>query len=169
MSHTPEKSPVTASEAAPGRAWLRAVRHSVALQFVLLLATVAALSSLIVPTGYWLGGQAGLIAAAASGVICLLGAASALGVNAALARVDALAAMLVSMALRTGVPLALGFVLHFRWAALADAGVMFYLVAFYLPTLLVETLLSLPEAAPAAGRGASAGSIARPRRGTEAC
>ena len=46
---------------------------------------------------------------------------------------------------RMGVPLICGLVLQLRGGMLAQAGVLFYLAAFYPVTLTLETALSLPS------------------------
>ncbi len=58
-----------------------------------------------------------------------------------------LQAVLCGMATRMVVPLATGLLIHLRGGPLADAGVLYYLLAFYPLTLGVETFLSLPQTA----------------------
>ena len=51
--------------------------------------------------------------------------------------------VLSGMALRTGIPLVGGFVLQSQVEPLAAAGIMGYVLVYYLYTLVVETILSL--------------------------
>ena len=50
----------------------------------------------------------------------------------------------VGMLLRMFIPLAAGTWLHAHVAALADAGLLYYVVGFYFLTLFVEIALTLP-------------------------
>ncbi len=51
------------------------------------------------------------------------------------------------MAMRMGIPLGAGLLVHLQNGALAAAGLLYCLAAFYPVTLAVETALSLPPAA----------------------
>jgi hypothetical protein len=55
-----------------------------------------------------------------------------------------MAGLLVGMALRMGIPLALVVVFHLVGGVLVQAGLLYYFLLFYPLTLTVETALSLP-------------------------
>ena len=95
-----------------------------------------------------LSGAMAVAAASVAAGLCLAGALAAL-LTAHWLRDPKLVlhAVLAGMATRMGIPLATGLAIHFRGGALADAGVLYYLLVFYPVTLGVETFLSLPPAA----------------------
>lgn len=103
---------------------------------------------------WWTGGEMALLAAALSALICGASAAAALAC-AALFRSPDLALLQVAsgMFLRMGVPLALVLVIHHFGGPLADAGMVYYLLTFYLVTLVAEVPLSLSLPAGELARG----------------
>jgi len=114
---------------------------------------VLGLYALVAPVAGFCSGSAGLWAAAAAAVLCLAGAGLALVLSHALREPKhALYGMLLGMAARMGVPLAVGLPCHLHGGALAQAGLLYYLLVFYPVTLGVETASSLPGARkPASG------------------
>jgi hypothetical protein len=126
--------------------WLSTIRNQrLALRALWLTLAVVAEFALIGPVAVCLGGVPALAAAAVAGLLCLVGAMFALVTSYLLRGPQfVLLSMLVGMALRLTIPLAPAIVLHFRGGPLAGAGLLYYLVAFYLVTLTVETVLSLP-------------------------
>jgi len=91
-------------------------------------------------------GPAGVEAMGAAAAVCLLGAWVALAVAHWLrAPAHVLVGMLLGMAARMGIPLGFGVGCHLYGGALAEAGVLYYLLLFYPVTLGVETALSLPR------------------------
>ena len=88
----------------------------------------------------------GLVASATAAGICLVGAALALAIAALLRGPSAaMYGWLLGMFARALLPLLLGVALHFKVPALADAGMIFYLLIFYLATLVTETLVMLAQ------------------------
>jgi hypothetical protein len=121
--------------------------------------TVAALLVVVLPLAWLVTGPAGLLAAPVAAGICLLGAVLALIVSHLLREPRvALYGMLFAMLFRMGIPLTFAVTVHLRGGALAEAGVLYYLLVFYPVTLAVETALSLP------GPQASTASPAKDRR-----
>ena len=101
--------------------------------------------ALVAPVAGYCGGSAGLWAAATAAVLCLAGAGLALVISQALrSPKHALYGMLLGMAARMGVPLAFALACHLHGGALAEAGLLYYLLALYPVTLAIETALSLP-------------------------
>lgn len=124
-------------------------RWGVVSRIAALFAAVAAAYLAVAPIAWAIGNTTGLIASAVAAGLCLAGATLALlvtyffrGSNLALQN------LLLGMLLRMGVPLMLGLVLHTQVDQLAAGGMLYYLVGFYLVTLTVETVLTLPSLLP---------------------
>jgi len=132
-------------------------------------AVVASVGSRVGPPGAW---RTGAVAAG----VCLLGALLALAISHSLRRgrgdrhllceapegpfrqempvpfsaQAALVAMLLAMACRMGIPLVFAAWAHLSGGPLAKAGVLYYVLVFYLIALGTEVVLALPTAeAPA--------------------
>lgn len=90
------------------------------------------------------GGPAGFGAASLAAGICLASGIAAFGLSGLVRGPSlALAAVVLGMLVRMGVPLGLGGILHWQSAALAEAGLLWYVAAFYVVTLVVDTSLSV--------------------------
>ncbi|MBL8828948.1 MAG: hypothetical protein JNM18_18350 [Planctomycetaceae bacterium] len=88
----------------------------------------------------------GVVAASVAAVVsAVCGAVSQAIADRLQAGGQALTAMGVSMALRMGVPLSLGLFWQMRGSPLAEAGVLYYLLVYYLMTLAIETLLAVDQ------------------------
>jgi hypothetical protein len=103
----------------------------------------------VAPVAYAISGSAGVIAAAVAALVCLIGALFALiamlpfgGPSAAMY------SLTVGMLARTIVPLVCGVVLHLRVPFLAGAGMIFYLLVFYMIALATETVLTVAKIPP---------------------
>lgn len=98
----------------------------------------------LAPLALWLGGVAGLAAAAIAALVCLVGAAAAL-VFPHLAGLPASSAagVLVPMMLRMAVPLLLVVLLRVVRSDLVDLKLAVYLVVFYTTALAVETWITV--------------------------
>ena len=130
--------------------WLTNFRkRSLATRSAALGLVVVVCYAAVGPVAILVGGTAGMGAAAAAAGFCLTGAMVALVASHLLSGPKyALYGMLAGMAARMGIPLSLGLVCHFHGGALAEAGLVYYLLVFYPVTLAVETALSLPIAEP---------------------
>lgn len=128
-------------------AWLAYLRNgSPTVRGAAVAALALAACAVVAPAAIGLGGIWGLAAAAAAAGLCLAGALAALAASHAFAGPrHALAGLLVAMAARTGIPLGFGLACHLCGGPLAEAGLLYYLLVFYPPILLVETYLSLPQ------------------------
>lgn len=93
----------------------------------------------------------------AAAVICWLPALVTLAMAEFLRGPYLLVGWLGGMAIRLAVPLACALAAHVRGGWLAEAGLLYYLAAFYPPTLLVETLLSLPSVGSTQAAGTRTG------------
>jgi hypothetical protein len=114
-------------------------------------AVLAVSYSLVTPVAWKLSGRVGLAAAALAAGCCWLGAAGGGLVGGLVGRCvrepgRAGFEFLSGMIVRMGVPLACALAVQSRNAVLANVGLLYYLVFFYLVTLAIETTLSLPAA-----------------------
>ncbi len=108
------------------------------------LAALGVVASIAGPIG---GGKA-VVAAAVPAAVCLVGAVLALiAASICQRREKPLHGMLIGMAPRMGIPLAFAVMAKFLFGGLVRSGALYYLVGFYLVTLGIETVLSLPSAA----------------------
>lgn len=126
--------------------WNRLSRLGVLAQAGLVSGVVLCVWLVVAPLAYRVSPSMGLVASATAAGICLVGAALALA-SAALLRGPsaAMQRMLLGMFARALLPLLLGVALHVKVPALADAGMIFYLLVFYLATLVTETLVMLAQ------------------------
>jgi hypothetical protein len=89
-------------------------------------------------------GIVGVITVGVAACVCWLGATASLVVTGLLRSTSkAVAGVLIGIALRFGLPLAVGSVLQFAGGNLAASGIFGWIVVFYLLTLTVETTLSV--------------------------
>ncbi|NLY02075.1 MAG: hypothetical protein GXY83_38825 [Rhodopirellula sp.] len=112
----------------------------------LTLATIAGYG-VIGAVAFGLSADAGLFAAAAAAAACWLGAVGGLIVGfpfRALGPQYGGMGFLAGMLPRMGVPLVSLAVLHFHGGPLAESGVIYYGLVFYLVLLGLETAISLP-------------------------
>ena len=101
------------------------------------------------------GDAAGVVAVSLAAGVCLASAAVALLISQRLRDpASGLAGVLLPMAARTGVPLLLAVFGRIAGGGLVEAGLVYYLVAFYMLALAIEVPMSLP-------------CIERSRRGSE--
>ena len=106
---------------------------------------VLGLSLIIAPLAWYFSGVWGVSAMASAAALCLLGAIAALYVNQFfVSPKDAFMGILLGMGLGMGVPLMFGAVIHIYGGPLSQAGFLHYLLIFYLPTLAIKTILTLP-------------------------
>lgn len=116
-------------------------------QLFLLTAVVLAVYGLAAPVAGLVTGVAGVVASATAAALCWLGAVAALVVSRAFRdRKPAWYGVLYGMLLRMGIPLFSALALQVTVEYLAHAYLLVYFLAFYPVTLLVETMLSLPQA-----------------------
>lgn len=121
--------------------------HSVAsllTSCALLAAILAPVAGLVAWYGHSHSGSTGLVAAGIAGLVCWVAASLALTLAFFGQRLGfGLESLLGGIALRTGLPLAVGVLLHKQAGPLAEAGVFVMILILYLCSLLAETLLAL--------------------------
>ena len=110
---------------------------------VTLLATVVLGYAAISPVAAWTQGMLGLWAAAVAALICLAAGMMALGLIEGLSASNPLASALGGMTLRMVVPLSAVAAVYWWDGPLAETGMVFYVLAFYMITLAVETYLAV--------------------------
>ena len=116
----------------------------------LLSAVVGAGYVLLSPFIYRLHGADGLSAAGVAAFVCWTGAIGGMLTSRWLhGPSHLLAGMLLGMALRMALPLIVCMVVYLRGGALAEAGFVFYVLAFYLMTLAIDTWMATGRAAGA--------------------
>jgi len=121
-------------------------RGLVVRAMVLVLAVVG-LYLLVAPLAWYWSGSTGLVAATVAGICCLVGSGIALITGEPFRTPRrALYGMLLGMAFRMGVPLAVALVVYAQAGLLIRAGFVYYLLVFFEVALLVEVFLSLPPA-----------------------
>ena len=101
------------------------------------------------PIAYRADGADGLLAAGVAVAIVLLAGMGALAVNELCRSPEmVIPRVLGGMMLRMGVPLAAAMAIYYRGGPIAGAGFIYYLLVFYFVMLVVETVITLPEALP---------------------
>ncbi len=104
---------------------------------VLLSAAVA-----IVPLAFFISGLMGVSAAMAALAICLsAGVLALVAAHPFRAPELLLYQVLITMAIRMVVPLVVCILIYFKRGAIAEAGLVYYLLVFYGLTLVIETIL----------------------------
>ncbi len=117
-----------------------------AAQTILLSAILALALALAEVVALGISGSQGAIAAAVAALVCWIGAIVALGAAAIFhGPAGAMPRMLVGMLGRTLFPLVLGVTLHFKVPALAEGGMVFYLLVFYFLAMATETVLLVAQ------------------------
>lgn len=113
---------------------------------VVLGATVAILSALLAPVGFWFYGMHGVWAVLLAGALCgVTGLAAYWAGRHFLDRGNIVLGVLGAMGIRMGIPLVFCLVVAIRGQANSTAGFAYNLLAFYLATLAVETWYSVPR------------------------
>ncbi|MBI3836304.1 MAG: hypothetical protein HY288_00025 [Planctomycetia bacterium] len=124
--------------------WNRLALLGLAGQAAVVSGIVAIVWLLAAPVAYEISGVRGLVTAACGATVCLIGAQLALFITSLFRGSSAaMYALVLAMLARTIIPLLLGVVLHRQVPALAQAGIIFYLLVFYMATLATETVLML--------------------------
>lgn len=109
-------------------------------------ATVLCVWLVVAPLAYQVSAVPGLVASATGAAICLSGAALALLIAAVLQGPGtAMHRMVLGMFARTMLPLLAAVALHFKVPSLAQAGMIFYVLVFYMATLTAETVVALAQ------------------------
>ncbi len=115
-------------------------------QSLFVVAALGGVYGLLAPLAYGVSGTQGLLAALVAAVVCWVGALFSLLISAMVrGSVTVMHRMLFGMTARAMAPLVLGTGLHMNDAALASAGLIFYVIVFYMVTLAADTALLLAQ------------------------
>jgi hypothetical protein len=91
-------------------------------------------------------GRLGITASGVAALICIFGGLGGMLISDLFRGTPYMAyGSLAGTLPRMALPLGLILLFHFKAPALMDAGLPLYLVAYYMPILLIETVWSLPE------------------------
>jgi len=114
-----------------------------AAQAMWLFGSVAALYVLLAPLAYALHGTEALVAAAVAAGICVFGSFGALVAMQVLKGPAMLiGGVVLGMFLRMAVPLVFCWIVYLQPSLLTRAGMVFYVLAFYMVTLTVDATIT---------------------------
>lgn len=115
-------------------------------QAAFVAAALAAAWVAVAPLAWGVSGSFGLVMALLAASLCWLGALFSLLISALLRSSDSIMSRLaLGMTARAMVPLVLGTGLHVKYPQLAAAGLILYVVAFYLVALAADTALLVAQ------------------------
>ncbi|MFZ5832374.1 MAG: hypothetical protein ACOY3P_19995 [Planctomycetota bacterium] len=121
------------------------------VQVLGLILALGASAGAVIPIAYaWHGGDGSIAALVALALTLFAGMTALALLNALRGRHQALIAVLVGMMVCMGIPLMGAVVIRIAYPALADAGLMYYLLVFYLVALAVKTAAAVGIVARAA-------------------
>jgi hypothetical protein len=124
----------------------RFVHLDPAQQCVVLAVVIAASLIVAVPIALALGGASGAWAAVAAAMTVLIASAGSIyAASLFQSREAAMWQLLFSMGLRMSIPMAACFVVLMLGGALANGGFVYFVLAFYLAALPVDTLLAVSQ------------------------
>lgn len=125
--------------------WQTLRRQNISVRLAVLVIFEIFLFAAITPF-LWIFGRAWSFAAAgAAAGLCAVGAFLALWIHYFFRDPkSALTALLLGMAFNMGVPLVFGIAIHLYGGPLSESGFIYYLLFFYLLTLAMKTMLTLP-------------------------
>ena len=132
-----------------------AATGSLVAQAMWLLGSVVGLYLLLAPLAYMLNGSEGLVAAAVAAGICVFGSFGALVAMQVLkGPAMFVGGVVLGMFLRMAVPLVFCLIVYLQPSLLTRAGMVFYVLAFYMVTLLVDAILTALRVSDAMDSGA---------------
>jgi hypothetical protein len=118
---------------------------------LMVVGTLSAAAGVVVPWGYALHQRWGAISAAVAWATCVVAGLMAQGLVWVRRAADGHGTYaLWGMIARMGIPLLACLLVYWRGGPLAQAGFVYYLLAFYFVTLIVQTVMHLGDASPQA-------------------
>jgi hypothetical protein len=125
--------------------WHALSRQNVFVRSAVLLTYEILLFAGITPFLWFFGKEHSISAAATAAGLCAAGAVLSLLINCVFRDPKyTLISILLGMAVNMGVPLAFGLAVHLHGGPLSKSGFLYYLAFFYLFTLAIKTVLTLP-------------------------
>ncbi len=124
----------------------RLARLGLVAQSMFIAAALAGAFLLLAPLAYGVSGLFGLKVALLAALLCWMGALFSLSISALIrGGVSVMNRLALGMTARAMVPLVLGVGLHMKHADLAGAGLIFYVLVFYMVTLAADTALLVSQ------------------------
>jgi hypothetical protein len=121
-------------------------RLGLVAQSLFVAAALAGALLLLAPLAYAISGPFGLQVELLAALLCWMGALFSLSISAFIrGGVSVMNRMVLGMTARAMMPLVLGVGLHMKDASLAGAGLIFYVLVFYMVTLTADTALLLSQ------------------------
>jgi len=125
--------------------WQTLRKQGIFIRVVALLIFEILLFAVITPFLWFFGSAWSLVAAGVAAGLCTAGAVLGLWIHHVFADPKlALTALLLGMLVNMGVPMAFGLAIHLNGGPLSESGFLYYLLFFYLLTLAMKTVLTLP-------------------------
>jgi hypothetical protein len=125
--------------------WQTLRKQGIFVRSLVLVIFEITLFAVITPFLWIFGSQWSFVAAAIAAGLCTAGALLAFWIYHFLSDPEsALTALLLGMALNMGIPLLFGLGIHLNGGPLSESGFIYYLLFFYLLTLAMKTMLTLP-------------------------
>jgi hypothetical protein len=121
-------------------------RLGLVAQSLFIAAALAGAFLLLAPLAYRVSGPTGLKVELLAALICWLGALFSLSISVLIrGGVSIMNRLALGMTARAMAPLVLGAGLHIKHAELAGAGLIFYVLVFYMVTLTADTALLVAQ------------------------
>ncbi|MGD0654077.1 MAG: hypothetical protein ABSA16_07015 [Thermoguttaceae bacterium] len=125
--------------------WQTLRKQSIFMRSVALVIFEIFLLAAITPFLWIFGSPWSFTTAGVAVGLCTVGALLGLWIHYVLGDPKlALTALLLGMAVNMGIPLAFGVAIHLHGGPLSESGFLYYLLFFYLLTLAMKTMLTLP-------------------------
>lgn len=125
--------------------WQTLRRQGIFIRSLVLVIFEILLLAAITPFLWVFGSAWSLIAAGVAAGLCTAGAVLGLWIHHVFSDPkQALTALLLSMSVNMGIPMACGLAIHLHGGPLSETGFLYYLLFFYLLTLAMKTVLTLP-------------------------
>ena len=125
--------------------WQTLRRQSIFIRSLSLLIFEILLLAVITPFLWIFGSAWSLVAAGVAAGLCTAGAVLGLWIHRVFGDPKlALTALLLGMSVNMGVPLAFGVAIHLHGGPLSESGFLYNLLFFYVLTLAMKTVLTLP-------------------------
>ncbi|MGD0383247.1 MAG: hypothetical protein ABSA77_07000 [Thermoguttaceae bacterium] len=125
--------------------WQTLRKQSIFIRSLALVIFEILLFAAITPFLWIFGSPWSFTASGVAAGLCTVGALLGLWIHYVLCDPKlALTALLLGMAINMGVPLAFGVAIHLHGGPLSESGFLYYLLFFYLLTLAMKTMLTLP-------------------------
>ncbi len=125
--------------------WQTLRKQGIFIRSVALVIYEILLLAVITPFLWMMGSKWSLVAAGIAVGLCTAGAVLGLWIHHVFCdQKYALTALVLGMSVNMGIPMAFGVAIHLHGGPLSESGFLYYLLFFYLFTLAMKTVLTLP-------------------------